>query len=309
MIKDLKEGSQFKGMLMVSAVSRGVTASGEQYINATLQDSSGQIEAKRWKASEMDIESYVTGNILMITGETYIYKDQLQMKVIESSIVNRDEVNVYDFLAQPVNRNSLLEEFTRFLGLIENEEIKKVVNDLFKDNIMDFSFYPAASKNHHEYVSGLLHHTVGMLKIAEAIATQYDKVNSDYLYAGIMLHDLAKIKELTGPALPRYTLEGKLVGHISIGQGMVSECCKKLNINKEIATVLEHLVLSHHGKHEFGSPVLPSTLEAEIIYLIDNIDSKYNMITKALDEIEEGEFTPHIFPLDNRTFFKPHKTK
>ena len=146
-----------------------------------------------------------------------------------------------------------------------------------------------------------------MIKVAIALCSIYPSINRDYLLAGVILHDLGKIEELTSPVVTEYTTQGKLLGHISIMDARLLEIGKQLNLeDSEELLILRHMVLSHHGQQEFGSPVRPETIEAEMPNLIDNIDARINIIEKALSEIKEGEFTQKIFALDNRTFYK-HK--
>ena len=133
--------------------------------------------------------------------------------------------------------------------------------------------------------------------------------NKDLLFAGIILHDLGKTVELSGPIATEYTLEGKLIGHISIIQTDIIEAAKKHNIKGEVVTLLQHMVLSHHGKLEYGSPVLPVILEAEVMYLIDNMDSKIVMINKALKDVEDCGYSHRVMGLEGRSFYKHSKSK
>ena len=146
-----------------------------------------------------------------------------------------------------------------------------------------------------------------MLKIAENICDLHSNVDRSMLYAGAILHDIGKTVEFSGAVLPKYTVEGKLIGHISIMSALVKETANKLGYDNERVMLLQHMILSHHGKQEFGSPVLPLTLEAEILSFIDNLDSRINMITKALNEINEGEFTNHQYGLEGRCIYKPNR--
>jgi 3'-5' exoribonuclease len=143
-----------------------------------------------------------------------------------------------------------------------------------------------------------------MLRVAEALSNIY-KVNTSLLYAGIIMHDIGKTIELSGPIVPKYTTQGKLLGHISIINAEIYKVCQELGINGETSTLLQHMILSHHGQYEFGSPVLPMTKEAELLNFIDNMDSRMNAIDKAISLINEGEFTPRQFALEDRNFYKP----
>ena len=146
-----------------------------------------------------------------------------------------------------------------------------------------------------------------MLNLANKVCDLYPYLDRDLLCAGVLLHDIGKIKELGGLSVTEYTLEGKLLGHISISQTMVQETADELGIEGETVTLLRHMVLAHHGQYEYGSPVLPATLEAEALHYIDDFDARMTMIQKELDKIRPGEFTSRIFSLDNRIFYKPKK--
>jgi len=146
-----------------------------------------------------------------------------------------------------------------------------------------------------------------MADLGEAIVKLYPSVNRDMLMAGIILHDLGKTLELSGPIIPKYTLEGKLLGHISITHAEIQKTVDELQITGEVPVLLSHMVLSHHGKMEFGSPVLPLTREAYLLSAIDDIDAKMMMLDKAYDQTPEGEFTSRVYALDERSFYKPKK--
>ena len=143
-----------------------------------------------------------------------------------------------------------------------------------------------------------------MLKLANDMCDLYPMLNRDLLISGVVLHDVGKCIELSGPVITEYTLSGKLLGHISIMQAIVSEVAKENEIEGEEVLLVRHMILSHHGEYEFGSPVLPLIPEAEMLHYIDNIDARMNSLQKALETIEEGEFTPRIFAMENRSFYK-----
>lgn len=170
---------------------------------------------------------------------------------------------------------------------------------------MIFFDYPAAVRHHHEFVSGLSFHVVSMLRLAKSIADLYPTVNRDLLYAGVILHDLGKVIELSGPISTTYTLEGNLIGHISIVVEEVSKMADELGIEGEEVVILKHVLLSHHGKGEWGSPKPPLVREAEILHQIDLMDATMNMMDKALRHTKPGEFTERVFGLDNRSFYNP----
>ena len=171
----------------------------------------------------------------------------------------------------------------------------------YKDS---FLAYPAAVRNHHDYVRGLIDHTVSMCEVAEFVSKHYEGVNYDLLMSGCLLHDIGKIVELSGPIATQYTFEGNLLGHLYIGANLVALTAEKLGISGKEVTLLQHLILSHHGKLEFGAAVLPLTREALILSMIDDMDAKMMMLDKAYKDVEEGSYTERLFGLDNRAFYK-----
>lgn len=307
MIKDFKENEKITALFLVNNVVKGISNKGVPYMNITLQDASGVIEGKKWMIEEKDEEIASIGKIIEVTGEVLDYKNTFQIKILAIETC-KQSVNVADFVqSAPIDINIMIKRLNEFIDLINNIDVLLIVQKFVEDNLTALSSFPAATRNHHEYCGGLLHHVLGMLEIAKSICNLHPEVDKDLLYAGIILHDIGKLEELSGPFLPKYTTQGKLIGHISIMSAKISEVANKLNINSEVVILLQHMILSHHGKLEFGSPVVPLTLEAELLYLIDNIDSRINMFNKALKEIDEGEFTPHQFPLEGRSLYKPKK--
>lgn len=311
-IKDLKDFIDREchiDLAIVIAVSEGKSSKGSKYLSITLQDSTGTIEAKKWDAQPSDEAIFALKKVVAVDGYPLIYnQSQLQFKVVDA-----EPVSVYDtedlIMKPPVDRKLLEDKFLSYLDDIKDEEIKTIVNEIVLNKYNKLLLHPAAKTNHHEYAGGLLHHEVSMLDLAKAISTLYPSINKDLLYGGIILHDLGKTIELSGPIATEYTIQGKLIGHISIIQTDIIEAAKKHNITGEVVTLLQHMVLSHHGKLEYGSPVLPLILEAEVMYQIDNMDSKIVMINKALKDVEVGGNSTRVMGLDGRSFYKHSKSK
>lgn len=307
-VKDFNEGDHLNVNLLISALTKGVTNSGAPYLSLTLQDSTKSIEAKFWDVkSEIEKELQV-GKVYNFDLEINLYRNNLQAKVIKVFPIGQNEIDMADFVFNsPISKDVLRDNIADAVNQIKNEKIAKIVNTMLNHYDNAIYEYPAASKIHHNYIGGLATHTCGMLKIGMALCDIYPSINKDYLLAGIILHDLGKIEELSSPVVTEYTTVGKLLGHISIVDARLLEVGKQLKLeDSEELMILRHMVLSHHGKYEFGSPILPETLEAEVLTYIDNIDAKINIINKAFEEIKEGEFTQKIFAMDNRVFYK-HK--
>ena len=308
-IKDMKCGNDnVEFTAMISHVTTGKTngANKSNYLSIVFQDETGTIDAKLWNASDEQIKTLTTGAVVRGKGDIIKYSDDRQMKVIGIDNVSYQENQQVQFLSKaPLDADVMSKEMMEYVKRISNMKLYTLTKYLLEQNIEKLKIYPAASKNHHEFVSGLAYHTLSMLKLADAMIGNYPQLNADLIYAGILLHDLGKTVELSGPVVPTYTLEGKLLGHISISQAMIHEAAKELNIEGEEVILLQHMVLSHHGKNEFGSPVLPQIREAEIVYLIDNIDARMHMFDKALEQVEPGEYSKRVFALENRMIYKP----
>ena len=307
-IKDFQDLERIKGQFLVGTVTKGVnnnTSAG--YLNIELRDASGSINAKKWDSTALDDQIFVSGNVVYIEGDTNKYRDALQLKILSASLVEQQDIDIAKLVkSAPVSKEELIDLFNSYIESIKDNDTKTLVKYLVKKFGEDVYIYPAAVSIHHEYSSGLLMHTTSMAKIADFIAPLYD-LNRDLLIAGVILHDLAKCIEFEGPIVYKYSLEGKLLGHITLMVSEIRKAALELNLNSEIPLLLEHMVLSHHDKPEYGSPVPPLTKEALALTMIDNIDSKLVIVNKALETVEEGNFSNKVFALDNRAFYKPNK--
>ena len=309
MISEFTDHDRIEGQFLLGSVSKGVNANGGSYFSVELRDASGQITAKKWDATLQDEDIFVTGNVIAIIGETNKYRDALQVKILSAEVVPLEEIDVDRFVkAPPISKEELIKKFNNYVNSIKNEDCQKLLKYMinkFDDKLYN---YPAAVSIHHEYSSGLLVHSLTMADIAAMLCPIYD-ADYDLVITGCLLHDMGKIIELEGPIVYKYSLEGKLLGHISIMCAEIRKAADELKITSEIPVLLEHMVLSHHGQQEFGSPVMPLTKEALLLSLIDNLDSKMVVVSKAVEDLEPGSFSTKVFPLDNRSFYKPKNNK
>ena len=307
MISEFEERDRIQGQFLVGNVTKGVNANGP-YLNVELRDASGSISAKKWEVVGQDENNFVAGNIVLVTGEVLKYKEALQLKILDAELVNPEDVDTAKFVkAPPIPKEEIVKRFNAYVDSIQNKDCRAILDYLIKRLSPNLFEYPAAVSVHHDYACGLLMHTISMADIGDFLAKYYSNIDRDMLITGILLHDMGKCIEFEGPAVYKYSLEGKLLGHISIMASEVRNAAQQLGIKGETPLLLEHMVLSHHGQHEFGSPVLPLTKEALLLSLIDNLDSKMVCLDKNLENVEPGGFTQKIFPLDNRMFYKPKK--
>ncbi|RIJ67908.1 3'-5' exoribonuclease YhaM [Rummeliibacillus sp. POC4] len=306
-VATLQAGAPVDQYLLIKQATKGVTTMGKPFMTLILQDKSGSVEAKLWDTGEEQEKLYQAGVIVRIGGEIHDYRGKLQLRIKTIRPINADEnITVTDLVqSAETPKEELFDQLMNFFFEIKNPNISRLTRYLIMENQQSLMTFPAATKNHHDYASGLLDHVVSMLKLGKAIADLYPTLNRDLLYAGIILHDIGKVVELSGPISTSYTVTGNMLGHISIMVSEIALAANELNIEGEEVMLLQHMVLSHHGKEEWGSPKKPMLQEAEILHYIDNIDAKMNTLKRALGKTKPGEFTERLFPLDNRSFYKP----
>ncbi|MDR0832061.1 MAG: HD domain-containing protein [Bacillales bacterium] len=307
MINDYKEGRTITDNLLVSYVEEAKNINGGAFLKLKFQDVSGTIQGKKWKVEADDNKILSIGKIVEITGEIVSYHGVLEIKVERVKEV-QGNIHLADYQkSAPLSKEFMLNYIYEKINTFKNDKLKLLVTTILEDHKNEFSLFPAAVSVHHEYISGLLHHTYSMLKLGYALKELYPILDIDLLASGIICHDIGKTYELSDGLLTTYTTEGSLLGHISIMASLIEKYADKLNIEGEEILLLRHMILAHHGKQEYGSPVTPATLEAEVLYLIDYTDSKINIYSKVLSEINEGEFTNRIAFLDSQRIYKPKK--
>lgn len=306
-ITQYEAGDSVDCFLMIRSAVKSTAVNGNPYLTLMLQDTSGEIEAKLWDAKDETVKMYAPQTIVKVSGDIHNYRGRMQLKLRQIRPASQqDGLNAGDFVeTAPLSQEEMAETITQFIFEMKNPHIQRITRSLLKKYYQPFLEYPAATKNHHEFVSGLAYHVVSMLKLAKSVVDLYPSLDRDLLYAGVILHDLGKVTELSGPVATAYTAEGNLIGHISIMVNEIGQMAKELGIEGEEVMVLQHMVLSHHGKAEWGSPKPPMIKEAEILHYIDNLDAKMNMLDRAMERTKPGEFSERIFPLDNRSFYKP----
>ena len=309
-IAELVDGDHVYGQFLVTNVTKGVTTGSKNYLTITFQDATGTMDGKRWDYAPEDPEIFVPGNIVNLEAEVISYKDHLQMKVLGGSKIDVDHIDFARFVpSAPIPKDVLIAQLDKYLASFKNEDVSKLTNYIvkkFRDKYLD---WPAAVRNHHNYVSGLLHHSISMANLAEKVCELYPAIDRDVLVAGAIIHDLGKTIELSGPVATQFTLEGKLLGDISIMQAEVRMAAAELGMKGEIPIIMEHMVLSHHGIPEYGSAVMPLTREAVVLNMIDDMDAKMMILDKAYADVKPGEYTNKVFTMDERYFYKPLYTE
>ena len=253
-ITKLQAGEQVDQFLLIKQSTKGVTTVGKPFMSLLLQDKSGDIEAKLWDTNEEHEQLYKAEAIVRVGGEIHDYRGKNQLRIKQIRVARPEEgIQINDLVPSSATpKEELFDELTQVFFEIKNPTISRITRHLIKKYQPEFLVYPAASKNHHDYASGLIDHVVSMLRLGKAICELYPTLNRDLLLAGIILHDIGKVIELTGPVATAYTVEGNLLGHITIMVNEIGQAAKELNVEGEEVMLLQHLVLSHHGKEEWG---------------------------------------------------------
>ena len=308
-IGNFREGFTIQGYYIIKEVELKKSKNNSKYLDMVLADKTGEVNSKIWDY-KLEESEFSKNSLVKVKGEVINYSNNLQLNISKIRITNEeDSVKIEDFVpAAPIPAEDMLNTIENYISRIENKDIKNIVSyiiDEYRDKLI---FYPAAMKNHHSIKGGLLYHVSTMLVLGEKISQVYPFLNTDLLYAGIILHDIAKIDEMDSSELgivEDYTFEGKMLGHIIEGIKNIEIVGEKLKADREIVLLLEHMVLTHHYEPEYGSPKKPMLKEAEILHYIDKIDATMFDIGKALSDTPKGEFTDGIWTLDKRRIYNP----
>ena len=306
-INTLMDGSHGTDAYLINNVTTGVTNKGSKYLSVVVEDDTGTMDAKFWNVDETDRAIVIKGNVIEIDYDINRYNNALQMRINAVRALDQRSVDLSQYVQKsPIATDELKKTIRAAYEQIQDPVYHQLVEAIFKRAGNDFFSHPAASRNHHNFYGGLATHVSGMIKLANAICDIYPQLDRDLLISGVLCHDIGKLYELDSPIATQYTVEGNLCGHISIMHGLLMEIADQCGVgDQEQTLLLRHLILSHHGQYEYGSPVRPQLMEAEILYYIDNIDAKMDMMTSLLSKTEAGTFSERMFELDNRRFYKP----
>lgn len=295
--------------VLIKTADVRIAKNGKQFIAFTFQDQSGQIGGKYWDASDEDVAKFTAGQVIHLQGKRELYQNNPQVKIYKLRLTTGDEPQTVDqFIPKaPVQVTEMQDEFGAMLFEITNPNWQRLVRHLMQKHQAEFFSFPAAKTNHHAFSGGLAYHTLSMLRLAKTIAAQYPQIDEALLYAGVILHDLGKTLELSGPVSTEYTVSGNLIGHIVLVDEEIVRACDtlKIDVNAEDMLLLRHVILAHHGLMEYGSPVRPQVLEAEVLHQIDELDASITMMTQSLQHAEAGQFTERLFAMDGRRFYRP----
>ncbi|MGX7329780.1 3'-5' exoribonuclease YhaM family protein [Enterococcus bulliens] len=312
-LRELAVDETFQLFVLIKQADVRVAKNGKKFIAFTFQDESGAIDGKFWDASEEEITKFEAGKVVCLDGKREVYQGNPQVKIIHLRLTKTDEPNDPSLFMDrpPVTKEDMEAYISQTFFEITTPAWNRIVRYLFTQYHQEFFTFPAAKVNHHAFNGGLAYHTMTMLRLAKAIAKEYPDLDESLLYAGVLLHDLGKVIELSGAVATEYTLAGNLIGHLVLVDEEITKACIALSIDPatEDVLLLRHMVLSHHGLLEYGSPVRPKLIEAEVLHQIDNLDATMQMLLTAKGQTDPGNYTSSIFGLDKRRFYIPTTQK
>ena len=306
-IAQMQRGMDVEGFYLLKAAFAKVTASGKPFLSAVLADTSGTIEAKVWDYSGPIGERDV-GKVLKVRGSVSDYRGMPQLTVDKLRLAeDNDRVDVSKLVSvAPIDREAGYDEVKALVSTIEDADYRAVCEEMLRRHEAAFRTIPAAKSVHHGFLSGLLMHTLNMLRLADFLSAQYaDTVNRSLLLTGTLLHDFAKEQEFTFSELglvTDYSTKGQLLGHLVMGAQEVADVARELAIAEEKSLLLQHLLLSHHGEPDFGAAVRPMCAEAELLSYIDLIDSRMEIYAETLPGVPAGGFSGRIFALEKKIY-------
>ena len=312
-VKDLKKDMEVVDFFMVKASAIKTGSNGKQYLDITLGDNSGEVSAKKWDVSEEEyarLHAIQVKDIIKVKALVTEWAGQLQLRIQRiRPAVETDGQEIGDFLkAAPEDPQAMYTYILTVAEKLQDEDLRRLCVKILTENRERLLYYPAAQKNHHAQLGGLLYHTKRMLMTGERVCQVYTNLNADFVLAGVILHDMEKLNEIDagsdGIAIG-YTFEGQMLGHIVQGVKMIDRETEALHIPREKAIMLEHMILAHHYEPEYGSPKKPLFPEAEVLHYLDILDARMFDMQAALENTEPGQFSEKVRTLDNRRLYKP----
>ena len=297
-----------EGFCIIKSVDRKTSSKGDNYLDMTLGDSTGEINGKLWRYVPEIHGEYAANEIVKVRGliSEYNGSDQLRIERIRHT-EPADNIKPEEFVkSADYSGEEMFKEIVKIVENFNDNDLKTIVLAILNDNRGSILYWPAAFKLHHAVRGGLLLHTLSIVRLAQAVCKIYPFVDSELLISGAILHDVAKLKEYTvadSGIATGYSIEGNLLGHLTMGAMVVNEYAQKLGTNPKTAMLLEHMLLSHHGEPDFGAAVRPAFIEAELLSELDLMDSRMYEMHEAVSATEKDDFSGKLWAMDNRKLY------
>lgn len=316
-VKELRDGDNVNDVFLLADKQLRANRNADLYLLATLRDKSGIISGLMWNVTEERLHHVSAGDMVHIKGKVQLYQGGLQVIVNYIDTAPESTYDAEDFVTHAqANVGPLLDRLKELLTSLESDQLRVLADCFLSDEklVNDLCSAPAGIKAHHAYHGGLIEHVVSMAEVADRMCDHYPTLNRDLLLLGVLLHDLGKVRELSWDPNLAYTDEGQLLGHMNIAIEILNEKILQARgelggqeFDSETVLRLKHMILSHHGSLEFGSPRLPMTPEAIVLHYIDNIDAKLHEFTRAIEDDmnKDSAWTPYN-PRIERKLFKGH---
>lgn len=286
-VEDMREREQVETSFLVTKKDSGVSKSGKPYLNLRFMDRTGEVEARVWDNAEEISKNFDRDDVTCVKGQVTAYKGELQINAFDIRKLAEGEYSLTDYLpSSERDTGEMMKELDGIISSVGDRHLKALLDVFFKDTEVAerFKLAPAAKHMHHPYIGGLLEHVLSVCGLIERIKGHYGDINWDLVTTGAILHDIGKIKELSYERSINYTDEGRLLGHITLEMGMIEERIRKVpGFPEKLALLLKHMILSHHGQLEFGSPKRPKTPEALVLSFLDDLDAKLNAMQRLIN--------------------------
>lgn len=297
--RDIKTGDKVNEIFLAAEKNLAYSQKGAPYLNLRLRDKSGDVDGKIWENALAWEKAFKKGDLIRIQARALSFKNTIQLSIIELAKVEDGEVELADYF--PVARGDRGQMYADLLGYVEQVKtpcLAALLQSFFEDETLAslFKRAPAAKGFHHVYIGGLLEHTLSVVRLLDLAAGHYQGIDRDLLITGGILHDIGKVYEFSYERIVEYSDPGRLIGHIVMGVEMVDRQIAAIpDFPEQIAMELRHLILSHHGVLEYGSPKRPKTLEALIVHFMDDLDAKVNAFQETIRDArdEESNWTPY----------------
>ncbi len=311
-LAELNVNQDFTDFFMLRSLDIRLGGNKKEYLDITISDSSGEMSAKKWDITEEEAEQLKKipiGEPVKIKGIVTEWNGIKQIKIGKiRQAVKEDKLDVKEFVrTAPEESEDMYEYILGAAQSMKDEQLKQLCTELLEENHEQLLYYPAASKNHHAILGGLLYHMKRMIMSGKALCKIYTNVNEDLAVAGVIIHDMEKIREIESNSLgisPGYTFKGELLGHIVQGIVSIEEKAEKIGLSEEKKVMLQHMILSHHYEPEFGSPKRPMFPEAELLHYLDILDARMYDMEYALETVEPGKMSNKVWTLENRKVYK-----